>query len=465
MKGSRELDPDGPRLVVPARVRLEGQPVEAGGMVERQLARGLVGRALGERGAALALPAPEQMDGERLEVDGGRGLEHAGEVPVMGSQVAGRELLDDGLPDAVVTGLDDLVAFAEPDADEAFAAKQLDVVVRRASLSTRGREDGYGEGPSRDRHRLRKTARARGKPVEPIAHDIRKRPERERRADRRRLHPVASYELLDEKGAAMGFARDGARRSLGQLVGGTDPGERERLGLLDLEGADADVADVGGDGPALVHLEQEGARGGLLLSIRQEEQDRRRVRGPHHLVEQRDAVDVAPLHVVDVEDERPASRERAHELAQRTERALPHAMSVAHRQVGEGREARDALDHGKQLGERGGVPRHPERPLDLLDADEEPGERVHQAVHGLVRDRLALVGAAAEHLRFATRLEVVEEALDEGGLAHARAAAHAHCHRLVAGHGLEGRAERADLLVAAHEYAVTGLARRTLAVD
>ena len=157
------------------------------------------------------------------------------------------------------------------------------------------------------------------------------------------------------------------------------------------------------------------------------------MRGPHHLVEQRDAVHVAPLHVVDVEDERSASRERAHELAQSAESLVPYALSVVDRQIGEIREARDALEDGKQPGERGGVPRRRERSLDLLDANEQPRERVHEAVHGLVGDRLALVRAAAEHLPFAARLEVVEEALDEGGLAHAGAAAHAQ------GHGLARR--------------------------
>ncbi len=44
-----------------------------------------------------------------------------------------------------------------------------------------------------------------------------------------------------------------------------------------------------------------------------------------------------------------------------------------------------------------------ERSLDLFDANEQPRERIHEAVDGLVGDRLALVGAAAEHLRVAAR--------------------------------------------------------------
>ena len=352
LKRLRQLGPGRPRLVGVARARLEGQPIEASRLLERQLARGLSRCAFGELGAALARPAPEQMNRERLEVDARGGLERPCEPPVMGAQVAGREELDDGLPDAVVTRLDDLVALAEPDPDEAFAAKQLDVVVQHAVLTPHGREDRERERPSGDRHHLCEAASSVGQALEPIAHHLREGYERERRVGRRRSHTIAAYELLDEKGAAVRFARGGARRSLGHLVGCANQRQREPLGIFERERTDADVADVGAHGPALVHLEQEGACGGLLLAVRQEQQDGRRVRGTHHLLEQRDAVHVAPLHVVDVEDERSASCEGAHELTQSDEGLLPDAVSVLHRCVGKGCQARDALDDGKQPCER-----------------------------------------------------------------------------------------------------------------
>jgi hypothetical protein len=69
------------------------------------------------------------MDGERFQVDAGRGLECPREVSMVGTLMTGRNMLDDGLPDAIVTGFDDIAALAEPDANESFSEKQLHVVV------------------------------------------------------------------------------------------------------------------------------------------------------------------------------------------------------------------------------------------------------------------------------------------------------------------------------------------------
>ena len=234
LKRPRQLNPDRPRLVVRARVRLEGQPVEAGCLVERQLARGLLGRAFGERRAALARPAPEQVNGERLQVHAGRGLERPRESPVMGAQVAGRELLDDGLPDAVVTGLDDLVALAEPDADEALAreAARRRRPTRRPRRTRRRRRRGGGAvrrppPPRRDGGLPRAAARA----------DRRRSPRASgARASRRSPTPAFGCCVRAprrERGCPSLRARRRAPSARAALVGRADPRQREPLGVLE----------------------------------------------------------------------------------------------------------------------------------------------------------------------------------------------------------------------------------------
>ena len=122
----------------------------------------------------------------------------------------------------------------------------------------------------------------------------------------------------------------------------------------------------------------------LLVAVGHHEQERRRVRRAHQLEEQRRAVDVAPLHVVDEDDQRLPLRRAREELAQRGERALAHHLRIA----------RGRLRERPRCRPRAGGPGTGARAPRCLAAaraarrasggDQVAAERVDDAVDGLV---------------------------------------------------------------------------------
>ena len=70
------------------------------------------------------------------------------------------------------------------------------------------------------------------------------------------------------------------------------------------------------------------------------------------LEEQRRAVDVPPLHVVDVQDERLSSRQRSQEVAQRREREPPDELRIGHLYLGDLADARYATEHREDTRQR-----------------------------------------------------------------------------------------------------------------
>ncbi len=91
-------------------------------------------------------------------------------------------------------------------------------------------------------------------------------------------------------------------------------------------------------------------------------------------------------------------------------------------------------------------------------------ERVEDAVEGLVRHALALVAAALEDEGAVGAAQLGDEAIDEGGLADARAAADVHAHRRAGDGELERVAHGRQQIVAADEArAALGRAERGLA--
>src|SRR6185503_17977556 len=97
---------------------------------------------------------------------------------------------------------------------------------------------------------------------------------------------------------------------------------------------------------------QQRAPRALVAPIRQEEQERRR-RGAHELVEQGRGVDVSPVHVVEPEDERAPLRETGEELAQRAEALLPQLDGFGqHRGRGRAAERGELRQHGEEAKER-----------------------------------------------------------------------------------------------------------------
>ena len=215
--------------------------------------------------------------------------------------------------------------------------------------------------------------------------------------------PRAARELLDEERAAARLARDRLGDALGARVS-RDPRSasarrRASSGSSGPTGCSRTSAPAG---QRALDLEQERARVRLLVPVRHHEQERRRVGRPHQLEEQRRAVDVAPLHVVDEDDERLAPRELREELAQRDERALAQHVRIGDRPPPtRGRCPGTRREHGEEARERPDVPRHDDRLALIGEPLQVAAERVDDAVDRLVGHRLALVGAAAQDLGLA----------------------------------------------------------------
>ena len=155
--------------------------------------------------------------------------------------------------------------------------------------------------------------------------------------------------------------------------------------------------------------------------------------------------------VVDEDDERLASRERPQKLAERHEGAMAGALRLVDRRARPGREAPGRAAGpgrgGRAPAASAGSGRRPRAPI---EPHQVAAERVDDAVDRLVRDRLALVGAAAKDEGAAAH-ELVEEVLHEGRLAHARRPGHAHGDRCASSDGVEGALQGLQRGLAADE--------------
>ena len=141
----------------------------------------------------------------------------------------------------------------------------------------------------------------------------------------------------------------------------------------------------------------------LFVAVGHHVENGRRLRRSHELEEKRGAVGVAPLGVVDVDDQRLAGGERPEERAERRERPSADEVRVGDRLLGDLADARRAPQNGEHASESADVGRQLDRLPLLLQVDQVTAEGVDHGVDGLVRHRLALVGATAEHERLAAR--------------------------------------------------------------
>jgi len=184
--------------------------------------------------------------------------------------------------------------------------------------------------------------------------------------------------------------------------------------------------------------------------------------------EERRAVEVAPLEVVDRDDEAPPRRHAPQQRAQAREGAPPElgrvgrllsrarARSSARARGcrGRHRDGLHAAEHGEQPQQRHELARRGQQPLDLarLEPPQVPRERVDHAVDGLVRHGLALVAAAGEADRLAPPGEPGKEPLDERALPHARRPVDVHGDRAPEPRdGAERAGEGGELAQAADE--------------
>ena len=197
-----------------------------------------------------------------------------------------------------------------------------------------------------------------------------------------------------------------------------------------------------------------GAVSALLLPIRQDQQDGRRVRRTDEIEDQRRAVGVAPLGVVDADDHRPPRGQRRQQGPARAERAPTHPLRIEDGLGCERADARDASQHGEQAPQRRHVLGPPEGPLGVGKVHQVSTERIDDAVDGLVRHRLPLVRLSSKHDRLAPLDQAVEKVLEQGRLAHARSTAHAHGRPAARARDLERVAQRADVRLAPDERRV-----------
>ena len=188
--------------------------------------------------------------------------------------------------------------------------------------------------------------------------------------------------------------------------------------------------------------------------MRRDDQERGRRRRAHELEQQRRAVDVPPVRVVDEQDERAAPGKAGEELAQRDERPHANEVRVDDRVASAVADARNAPQNREEPGEEPDVVGELQGLSGLFQLHEKATQRVDHAVECLVRHGLALVGAAPQDHRFAALRQPVEEVTRDGRLAHARLAAEANGDAAAGQHLVERRAQRASSALAADEHRV-----------
>ena len=103
---------------------LEREPVEADGLVEGELGRGLLRGALGVAGRAMAVARGVQVHRERVGLVSVELLDRPREAAVVFARRVRREAAHDRLPEAIVAGLDELPPVAEARAHQAVGAQE-----------------------------------------------------------------------------------------------------------------------------------------------------------------------------------------------------------------------------------------------------------------------------------------------------------------------------------------------------
>ena len=327
------------------------------GAVERQLVARPLGGLLGVGRAALRLARVEPMVDDCLAVHVGLGLVRHRETAMVGPRLVARQAGDHGLANAVVARLDELAAVAHAQANEAPLPQ---LAQQRVEALARGR------GALQDRHRHR--APVRGDQLEEaprlgvdslkaLADQIVERGARVAgdlaRARGLALLPHASREILDEERAAAGFLRDDVGDAARVGVVRAEHVERHTAGVVEGERVDGHVAHVQTLDDVLLPVAEEGARLRLrTVAVSEHEHGRGRVRGPHHVEEQSGAVDVAPLHVVDVHDDGAEARQPRQDLPERAARALAQLVRIVRGARRHRRDRREPPQHREDVRQR-----------------------------------------------------------------------------------------------------------------
>ena len=323
----------------PSAIVVEGRSIKARRLGEGQLGDRLLRGALGVEGSALLVARAEEVRRDGLGIRVGRRLEHARELRVVRARTSA------GSCATIVSRMRSWLAstishaLAQARAHEAPRCAGARRAAGRSRRRSRPRPRSTRAGAGRRRRRSRasrrassgsratRVARASSRARPRAGRRLARRPSRcgGRRSRRARapragrgFRPTRARSRRPSPSAGVGFRLRGARR-----------GQAARI--LEHRAARRQLAHLGVLGPARAQVGQEGARLRLLGPVGRHEQHRRRRGRPHQLDEQRGAVGVAPLDVVDEDHDALPLRERRDELAQRAERELPDDLRVARR--------------------------------------------------------------------------------------------------------------------------------------
>ena len=290
------------RLVHVELPELEGEAIPLRRAVEGER----VGRACGrgdrvEAGPLGVVGCPEVRD-ESFRIGILRRLEQAREAAVRVRGSLARELVRDELANAIVVRLDLLLAVPDDGSDQLRRAEGRE----RRLLALRG-DDGRARGElTRDR-----PGGYRGDLEEPpcVVGELRDAPDDEVFEPNRRDRPggragggEAADERVDEERAPGRLLRDRCGDVAAVRMVRTEERKRQGARLVLVQRLERDVDDVNAIAelrPRVAQDRERNAVGGLLAPVARDQQERRRLRGAKQLAEQRGAVDVSPLQIVD----------------------------------------------------------------------------------------------------------------------------------------------------------------------
>ena len=374
------------------------------------------------RAARSSSPAPMQVRWRSPRSPRRARLEHARER-AGGARATDprRELGDDHLADPVVNHLDGLDARRGSRCARSAGLARGRWRRRRSSrmpAPSAAIETGSGRPADRDdleQPAARAPGGARGAP----SPSVRGSPPRSGRrvlGARDAARPgYAARELVDQEGAAARLEGDGVRRDRASSSSVPSRVSASRRVSARLERPDRDVSQLGERGPARARLEQEGAASAASSSRYVMRSRSGGASGGRTSSSSSAALSMSPhctpstkttsgcLRASDARAARAARRTRAGACGSDRRRPARPCSRCSGRAAGPGRGARAPTRRAGSVSESSRSEQ----------AHQVAAQRIDDAVDRLVRDRLALVGPAAQDDRLAALDQLVEEVLDE----------------------------------------------------
>jgi hypothetical protein len=322
------------------------------------------------------------------------GFEGLCEPTVDGFQAVVVDQRDHRFADSVVVGLDQILVERSSRSHEPRAAQQRRSGARVVEPDGRAIRRPLGDRASRDRDGLEQHSRCRRKLAQPRSNH---RVERDRfvELDFAIAALQVPRELHHQIRIASGLARDRLRACGGAAAPGGKHRERELGGLRRRQRSDRQLDGAG-------HCLDEGAharaRDRVGRAVTAHEQQRRRIVAGGDVGEQRRALGVAPLEIVDPQHQRRAARQPTQQLAQTCGAA---ALQLVHVRAAErffrcAEHRLDPAEDREHARERRRVGWHEVPRLRPRQLEQMPAQAVDERIDRFVRNRFALVAAPRE---------------------------------------------------------------------